>query len=127
MCNKIEELEKKIADLERTNEMLRYNVDDWKSREEFARNLYLRGADERARLEKANDDLAAACSRHCEAIKKLKQENEDLEKQLANALDLYDERGEVIEKHEDLKAAIKTILNSIYGVDTDGDKIGGIE
>lgn len=169
MCDKIEELEKKIADLEMTNDLLRtlvkkkdariqelredydeltqdanelekknerlkvtihgyiqenfdlykakeklenenkqlqYYVDDWKDRSETAQNLF---------------------ERSCDHVTGLEKENEDLKKQLANALDLYDERGEVIEKHEELKAAIKTILNSIYGVDTDGDKMEGIK
>ena len=92
--------------LEKENEMLRYNVDDWKDREESARNLF---------------------ARSCDNVTKLEKENEDLKKQLANALDLYDERGEVIEKHEELKASLKTILNFIYGVDTDGDKIEHLE
>ena len=97
MCDKIEELEKKIADLERENKQLQYYVDDWKDREESARNLFARSCDHVTRLEK---------------------ENADLKKQLANALDLYDERGEVIEEYEDLKHAIRTITAII-------SKVGG--
>lgn len=100
------DLNKAKEKLENENKLLHGNVDDWKDREETARNLFARSCDHVTRLEK---------------------ENEDLKKQLANALDLYDERGEIIEKHEELKASLKTILNFIYGVDTDGDKIKHLE
>ena len=100
------DLNKAKEKLEKENKFLHGNVNDWKDREESARNLFARSCDNVTRLEK---------------------ENEDLKKQLANALDLYDERGEVIEKHEELKASLKTILNFIYGVDTDGDKIENLE
>lgn len=92
--------------LENENKQLQYYVDDWKDRSETAQNLF---------------------ERSCDHVTRLEKENEDLKKQLANALDLYDERGEVIEKHEELKASLKTILNFIYGVDTDGDKIRHLE
>ena len=88
--------------LENENKQLQYYVDDWKDRSETNQNLF---------------------ERSCDHVTRLEKENEDLKKQLANALDLYDERGEVIEKHEELKSAIKTILNFVCGVDTDGDKI----
>ena len=110
MCDKIEELEKKIADLERTNDLLRTLI-----KKNDARIL---------ELKKANNILTEECNKalmlndkHGGEAKDLKKENEDLKKQLANALDLYDERGEIIEKHEELKASLKTILNFIYGVE----------
>lgn len=109
-CNKALMLNDKhggeAKDLKKENELLRYYVNDWKDREESARNLF---------------------ARSCDNVTKLEKENEDLKKQLDNALDLYDERGEVIEKHEELKASLKTILNFIYGVDTDVDKIEKLE
>lgn len=92
--------------LENENKRLQYYVDDWTDRAETNQNLF---------------------ERSCDHVTRLEKENEDLKKQLANALDLYDERGEVIEKHEELKASLKTILNFIYGVDTDGDKIEHLE
>lgn len=113
MCNKIEELEKKIADLERTNDLLRTLVKKKDARIQELREDY----DEL-------NDISIELTQGCDELKK---ENEDLKKQLANALDLYDERGEIIEKHEELKASLKTILNFIYGVDTDGDKIEKLE
>lgn len=152
MYNKIEELEKKIAYLEKMNDSLRtlakkrgiriqqlhedYNeINDIsieltqdineleKENEELKK--------ENVKLKKANDILAEECNkalmlsdRYGGEAKALKEENKDLSKQLANALDLYDERGEIIEKHEELKAAIKTVLNFIYGVDTNWNKIG---
>lgn len=127
MCDKIEELEKKIADLEKTNDLLRTLVKKKDARIQELREDY----DE---LKKANDILTEECNKaltlndkHGGEAKDLKEENEDLKKQLANALDLYDERGEIIEKHEELKASLKTILNFIYGIDTDGDKIEKLE
>lgn len=152
MYNKIEELEKKIAYLEKVNDLLstlakKRGIIIQKLREDYAeindisieltrdcnelekKNEELKKENEK--LKKANDILAEECNKalmlndkHGGEAKDLKEENEDLKKQLANALDLYDERGEIIEKHEELKAAIKTILNSIYGVDTDVYKIG---
>lgn len=96
------ELYKAKEKLENENKQLQYYVDDWKDRSETNQNLF---------------------ERSCDHVTRLEKENEDLKKQLANALDLYDERGEIIEKHEELKSAIKTILNFVCGVDTDGDKI----
>ena len=78
-------------------------------------------------LKKANDILTEECNKalmlndkHGGEAKDLKEENEDLKKQLANALDLYDERGEVIEEYEDLKQAIRTITAIM-------SKVGGIK
>lgn len=96
------ELCKAKEKLEKENKQLQYYVDDWKDRSETNQNLF---------------------ERSCDHVTRLEKENEDLKKQLANALDLYDERGEIVEKHEELKGAIKTIINFVCGVDTDGDKI----
>ena len=106
MCDKIEELERKIEDLEKTNGRLRELVDKKNTKIQELYDDY----------DELNDSYVELTQDHDE----LKKENESLKKQLANALDLYDERGEVLEELEDLKHAIKTILNSIYGVDTDG-------
>ena len=176
MCNKIEELEKKIAYLEKMNDLLRTLVkkkdariqelhedydelndisieltqscDELKKENESLKvtihgyiqeNFDLYNAKEK--LEKANNILTEECNKalmlndkHGGEAKDLKGENDklrnecdELKKQLANALDLYDERGEIVEKHEELKASLKTILNFIYGVDTDGDKIEKLE
>lgn len=113
MCNKIEELEKKIADLERTNDLLRTLIKKKDARIQELREDY----DEL-------NDISIELTQGCDELNK---ENTELKKQLANALDLYDERGEIVEKHEELKASLKTILNFIYGVDTDGDKIEKLE
>ena len=113
MFDKIEELEKKIAYLEKMNDLLRTLAKKRGTRIQELREDY----DE---LNDMSIELTQGCN-------ELKKENEDLKKQLANALDLYDERGEVIEKHEELKTAIKTILNFIYGVDTDEDKTEDIK
>lgn len=169
MYDKIEELEKKIAYLEKMNNLLRtlakkrgariqelledydeindisikltQDCNELKKKNESLKvtihgysqeNLDLYKAkkkleEENEELKKANNILTEECNKalmlndkHGGEAKDLKEENESLKKQLANALDLYDERGEVLEELEDLKAAIKTILNSIYGVDTDG-------
>lgn len=141
MCDKIEELEKKIADLEKTNDLLRTLVKKKDARIQELREDYdelndisIELTEENNELKKANDILTEECNKaltlndkHGGEAKDLKEENEDLKKQLANALDLYDERGEIIEKHEELKASLKTILNFIYGIDTDGDKIEKLE
>lgn len=148
MCNKIEELEKKITDLERTNDLLRTLVKKKDARIQELREDYdelndisielTQSCDELKKenelLKKANNILTEECNKalmlndkHGGEAKDLKEENEKLKKQLANALDLYDERGEIVEKHEELKASLKTILNFIYGVDTDGDKIEKLE
>lgn len=93
------DLHKAKEKLENENKQLQYYVDDWKDREELAHRLFTRSCDNVTRLEK---------------------ENADLKKQLANALDLHDERGEVIEEYEDLKQAIRTIRTII-------SKVGGIK
>lgn len=130
MCDKIEELEKKIADLERTNDLLRTLIKKKDARIQELREDYDELNDisieltqdcnelekKNEELNKANNILTEECNKalmlndkHGGEAKDLKKENEDLKKQLANALDLYDERGEVIEEYEDLKAAIRTI------------------
>lgn len=108
MCDKIEELERKIEDLEKTNGRLRELVD---KKNTIIQELY-------DNYNELNDSYVELTQDHDE----LKKENESLKKQLANALDLYDERGEVLEELEDLKHAIKTILNFIYGVRTNTER-----
>lgn len=113
MCNKIDELEKKIADLERTNDLLRTLIKKKDARIQELHEDY----DEL-------NDISIELTQGCDELKK---ENTELKKQLANASDLHEESDEVSEKLEELKAAIKTVLNSIYGVDTDRDKIEKLE
>lgn len=141
MCNKIEELEKKIAYLEKMNDLLRTlakkrgtRIQELREDYDELNDISIELTEENNELKKANDILTEECNKaltlndkHGGEAKDLKEENESLKKQLANALDLYDERGEIVEKHEELKASLKTILNFIYGVDTDGDKIRHLE
>lgn len=197
MCNKIEELEKKIADLERTNDLLRTLVKKKDARIQELHEDYDELNDisieltqdcdelkkENMELKKANDILTGECNKalmlndkhggmaknlkeacngyvkenlelykakeklenECAKLKEnndilasdlekirymyneLESECKDLKRELDVTKELSYERGEIVEAHQDLKDALKTILNFIYGVDTDGDKMRSLE
>ena len=140
--NAYDRLEDRNEELDKTNNLLRTLIEKKDARIQKLHKDYdelndvsIRLTRDRNELEKKNDELKKAnnilaeeCNKalmrndeHGGEAKDLKEENEELKKQLANALDLYYERGNVLEELEDLKAAIKTILNSVYGVN--GGKI----
>ena len=113
MCNKIEELEKKIADLEKTNDLLRTLV---KKKDARIKELH----EDYDELNDISIELTQDCN-------ELESECKDLKRELDVTKELSYERGEIVEAHQDLKDALKTVLNFIYGVDTDGDKIENLK
>lgn len=110
MCDKIEELEKKIENLEKTNGQLWELV--WKKNTKIQElhNDYNGLNDSYVKLTQDHDELK-------KENEKLNEANNILTEECNKALMLNDKHGG---EAKDLKAAIKTILNSIYGVDTDG-------
>lgn len=143
MCDKIEELEKKIADLERTNDLLRTLVKKKDARIQELREDYDELNDisieltqdvnelekKNMELKKANDILTEECNKalmlndkHGGEAKDLKKENEKL-KRACNAyvqenLDLYKAKEKLENENESLRKTNANLVNR-FGGETD--------